>query len=586
MPFDPPHPFNIYDYFLGDRVAGDAAERRALLTDERSWTYAELHETAGRMASLLEGRGVEPGDRVLLALPDGPTYVSTLFGILRLGGVVVMVNPHLPVEQIRYFYDYTTPSAALIDTEVLEAFAEAAEQADHAPPLIEADTEAFTAELAGADPDAEVFPSGADDPAVFLFSGGTTGQPKAVVQTHRSFANTTELYGKGVLAMGPGDVTLSVPKLYFGYATGSNLFFPFSVGATAALFPERCTAATLFEKIEAFRPTVLVNVPTMVNKLLSHENAGDRDLASLRLATSAGEALPVELHRRWDEAFGVPLLDGLGTAEMWHIFISNRPDDVRPGTLGRVVDGFEVRACAADGEEVEPGEVGTMRVRGDSLALGYWRNPEKTREAFRDGWYVSGDMISIDEDGYGTYAGRADDMRKVSGKWLSPKELENCLLDHDAEGRGVFTGGRVRREGDRWRGALGAWTSTGERVGRVGESLPTRGLFSVLGISSGAHSLNGRLGIANGDAGSESFLGLTYVRTVGSNLLGFGAASGPALPEYVGRHGEHVELFVRRSLWGAVHLTSSIQWLSRAFVPIGAVDGGIWILGFRVSATM
>jgi acyl-coenzyme A synthetase/AMP-(fatty) acid ligase len=170
----------------------------------------------------------------------------------------------------------------------------------------------------------------------------------------------------------------------------------------------------------------------MVNNLVSHERAAEHDLSCLRLATSAGEALPVELHRRWAERFAVPLLDGLGTAEMWHIFISNRPDDVRPGTLGRIVEGFEVLACDSDGVEVERGDVGVMRVRGDSLARGYWNDEEKTQAAFRDGWFVSGDMISVDPDGYVTYGGRADDMLKVSGKWLSPKELENCLLEHGA----------------------------------------------------------------------------------------------------------------------------------------------------------
>lgn len=443
MSFDPPHPFNVYDYFLGDRVAGTTGGRRAVLTDEGAWSYADVHERAGRMASLLVEAGVEPGDRVVIALPDGIEYVAALFGILRMGGVAVMVNPHLPEDQVRYFYEYTTPVAALVHQDVASTFEAAAEDAEHAPVRMVVGTDDFGRRLESAGGGADVYPSGADDPAIFLFSGGTTGHPKAVVQTHRSFANTTRLYGKGVLGMGPDDITLSVPKLYFGYATGSNLFFPFSVGATSALFPQRCTAETLFEKIEAFRPTVLVNVPTMVNKLVSHESASKRDLSSLRLATSAGEALPVDLHRRWNETFGVPLLDGLGTAEMWHIFITNRPDDVRPGTLGRPVEGFEVRACDDEGEPVPPGDVGIMRVRGDSLALGYWRNEEKTREAFRDGWYVSGDMIRIDEDGYVTYAGRADDMLKVSGKWLSPGELENCLLQHDAVREAAVVGART-----------------------------------------------------------------------------------------------------------------------------------------------
>lgn len=443
MTFKPGSTFNVYDFFLGDRIREGRADRRALLTDEGPRSYGEVHADAGRFAGLLNEAGVLPGDRVLIALPDGVDYVGALFGVLRAGAVVVMVNPHLPPDQIAYFFDYTTPKIALVDPEVLGAFEEAARSAQHAPALVPVGGDAFRERLAACPSNAAVHPTRPDDPAVFLFSGGTTGHPKAVVQTHRSFANTTELYGKGVLGVREDDVTLSVPKLFFGYATGSNLFFPFSVGAASALFPERCTAETLFEKIRVFRPTILVNVPTMVNNLVTHEDAATQDLSSLRLATSAGEALPAELHRRWDELFGVPLLDGLGTAEMWHIFISNRPDDVRPGTLGTVVDGFEVRACDPSGDDVPPGEVGIMRVRGDSLALGYWQDEEKTAAAFQDGWYVSGDMISIDRDGTVTYGGRADDMLKVSGKWLSPKELENCLLEHDAVREAAVVGLRT-----------------------------------------------------------------------------------------------------------------------------------------------
>lgn len=439
-----PEQLNAFDFFLGDRIEDGLGDRRALLTDEGETTYRQVFESSGRYANLLLAEGVRPGDRVLIALPDGEPYVAAFFGILRMGGVVVMLNPHLNHEQIRYFFEYTTPAAALVDTTVADAFSEAlksrvpdqAFDANGGTPrparIIEVGGAGFADRLAGVSADAAVHPAARDDAAVFLFSGGTTGHPKAVVQTHGSFANTTVLYGQRVLEMGPDDITLSVPKLYFGYATGSNLLFPFSVGATVALFPDRCTSDTLFSKIEAFRPTVLINVPTMVNNLISDESAAERDLSSLRIATSAGEALPVELHRRWNDLFGVPLLDGLGTAEMWHIFISNRPDDVRPGTLGRVVEGFEVRSCAADGSVVAPGEVGVMHVRGDSLASGYWKDEQKTAQAFRDGWYVSSDMISIDEEGYVTYGGRADDMLKVSGKWLSPKELENCLLEHDA----------------------------------------------------------------------------------------------------------------------------------------------------------
>ena len=252
------------------------------------------------------------------------------------------------------------------------------------------------------------------------------------MQTHRSFANTTELYAKAALHYSENDITLSVPKLFFGYATGSNLFFPFSVGGSTVLFPEHPTSAVLFEQIRRHRPTILINVPTMINKMVSHPEAADQDLSSLRFATSAGEALPVPLYHQWREIFGVELLDGLGTAEMWHVFISNLPGAVRPGTLGQPVTGFEVRVCDDKGREVETGEVGRLWVRGDSRALCYWQNMEKTAEALRGEWFVGGDLVRQDEDGYMTYCGRSDDVLKVAGKWLAPQEVESCLKQHPA----------------------------------------------------------------------------------------------------------------------------------------------------------
>jgi len=430
--FSPPVPFNIFDYFLGDRLREGHGTRRAIVWDGGSMTYAQVHEASGRYASVLLEEGVRPEERVIVALPDGPAFVTAFFGILRAGAVVVMVNPDLRADQIRAFYDYTRARTVFVGADSADAFREATRGAAHAPSLLEVDGPAFSTRLEAASPDAATFPSHPDDAAIWLFSGGTTGLPKAVVQPHRSYANTTECYGKGVLGIGPDDVTLSVPKLFFGYATGINLLFPFSVGATAALFPERCTAETLFEKIETFRPTLLVNVPTMVNHLVSDPTAHERDLSSLRLATSAGEALPVDLHRRWDDLFGVPLLDGLGTAEMWHVFLSNRPGDVRPGTLGRAVPGFEVQARSEEGVEVPRGSVGRLWVRGASRAIAYWQRMDETLRAFHGEWYASSDMIRMDADGYVTYEGRADDMLKVGGKWLSPKALEDCLQEHPA----------------------------------------------------------------------------------------------------------------------------------------------------------
>lgn len=463
--FHPPDVFNISEYFLGDRIREGHGDRPAILTDDGEHTYAEIEARANRFGNLLKRAGVRPEERVLIALPDGPDFAAALFGTMRLGAVAVMLNPHLKPDEIDYFFRYTRGVALFVSPDRAPFFAEVSrrkpdedeasgptDDAD-APPSVPWDEavraprdtfvvggDAFEERLEIMSEELAPFPAHPDDPALWLFSGGTTGRPKAVVQTHASFANTTECYGKGVLGMGPEDVTLSVPKLFFGYATGSNLFFPFSVGASAALFPDRCTPEVMFEKIEKFRPTVLINVPTMINQMLARPDATERDLSSLRLATSAGEALPAELYRRWDEAYGVDLLDGLGTAEMWHVFLSNRPGDVHPGTLGKVVPGFEVRVCDDAGAELPHGEVGWLWVRGRSRAQAYWQQSAKSAEAFRGEWYVSGDMVVCDDSGVFTYCGRGDDMLKVKGKWLSPKEVENCLLQHDDVGEAAVVG--------------------------------------------------------------------------------------------------------------------------------------------------
>ena len=432
MVFNPPERFNIADYFLTARLAEGLGARPALLTDQGTSSYAEVDQLASRFAHLLRDAGVDPEQRVIIALPDGPAFVGALFGILKIGAVVVMVNPQLSPEQISYFYDYTRATAALVAGPASQAFVERAAGARYLKSVIRVDAPETQRRLTAAPAVIEAFPTHRDDAAIWLFSGGTTGLPKAVLQAHRSYANTTECYAKGVLGYRADDVTLSVPKLFFGYAMGANLFFPFAVGARAILFEEPATPEALFARIARHRPTVLVNVPTMVNRMVSHPDAPRQDLSSLRFATSAGEALPVELYHRWKNAFHVELLDGLGTAEMWHIFLTNRVGAVRPGTLGQVVPGFEVKVADDGGAEVPAGDVGLLWVRGGSQALGYWQQQEKSLRTFRGDWVVCGDLVSRDADGYFTHHGRADEMLKVSGKWLSPQEVESCLLQHPA----------------------------------------------------------------------------------------------------------------------------------------------------------
>jgi benzoate-CoA ligase family protein len=419
---DWPVNLNAYEFFLGERLAEGRGEKTALRLDEGSLDYDAVAGLTAGFESALAGAGVRRGDRVLIVMPDTPGFVASLFATMRMGAVVVMLNPGLTHAAMGSIVDSSKAAAAVVHPSYLSHF--------------EAGSGHLKLELVdpeGVSPgDFERPPAatGPEDPAIWLFSGGTTGLPKAVVQTHRSLVNTTRLYGQGSLGLAEDDITISVPKLYFGYATGTNLLFPCSVGASAVLFDDPPTPEALFDRIERHRPTVLVNVPSAINQMLSAPDAASRDLSSLRLATSAGEALPETLYRRWKETFGVELLDGLGTAEMWHIFITNTIGDVVPGTLGRVVPGFEIKACDDDGEEVPSGEVGRLWVRGESLGLGYHELPEQTEDAFRGEWFVGGDLVSIDEQGYVTHRGRGDDALKVKGKWFRPQEVESILLDH------------------------------------------------------------------------------------------------------------------------------------------------------------
>jgi benzoate-CoA ligase family protein len=282
-----------------------------------------------------------------------------------------------------------------------------------------------------------------DEPAIWLFTSGSTGEPKANVHSHRDFAFNTEVYAKRTVGYAAGDVTVSVPRLYFGYATGTNLMFPFAVGATAALYSERPTPESLARAIELYRPTVVTNVPTMLGKLLDYDQAlrdagkPGLDLSSVRFSLSAGEALPEPLLRRWLDRFGSDVYDGIGSAEMFHIYASNRPGDVKPGSLGKAVEGYELRILPEEAEgpgaaPVPPGEIGVLWVKGDSVSHGYWLDRSKSWRVFHGHWCRTGDLFRIDEEGYLYFAGRADELLKVSGLWVSPVEVEQCLMKHEA----------------------------------------------------------------------------------------------------------------------------------------------------------
>ncbi|HEY2512932.1 MAG TPA: benzoate-CoA ligase family protein [Polyangiaceae bacterium] len=462
-----PDDFNLADYYLFDRIAEGLGSKAAVRYGAREYTYELVAQRARAFASLLAARGVRRGERVLIVLPDAPPFAWVFFGTLARGAVVAMGNPDSQIAQVEYLVGYTRATAVVTIPRVAAALREGiattgvghelqhiwvvpetATGDDPESPVEVPDVPGsppasdLAADLASA-PLWQKVPIHRDEPSIWLFTSGSTGEPKANVHTHRDFAFNTEVYAKRTVGYRKGDVTVSVPRLFFGYATGTNLMFPFAVGATAALFSERPTPETVAAAITRYRPTVVTNVPTMLGKLLDHDEAlrakGDKslDLSSIRFSLSAGEALPGPLLRRWLERFGSDVYDGIGSAEMFHIYASNRPGDVKVGSLGKVVEGYELRVLPEEAEgpgaaPCAPGEIGVLWVKGDSVSQGYWLDRDKSWKTFHGHWCRTGDLFKVDEAGYLYFAGRADELLKVSGLWVAPVEVEECLMLHEA----------------------------------------------------------------------------------------------------------------------------------------------------------
>jgi benzoate-CoA ligase len=435
-----PERFNLCTYYLDRNLDEGRGAKVALIAGKERRTYSEVAARTRKLTAVLRRSGVRPEERVLIVLPDRFEFAECFFAVLRVGGVFAMVNPLLKREEFAYYLAYSKARVALVHTDVLPEFGPAAEQARLLKQVFVVGGDAggfarYEEAMAGESDGSkygECEPTGPDDLAGWLFTSGSTGKPKACVHTHADFAWNTETYALGIVKYAEGDRCLSVPKLFFGYATGTNLMFPFRVGATSVLFEGRSTADELFDQIAAHRPTLLTSVPTMINAMLRSPRMENADLRSLRVCLSAGEALPPRLYTEWKERTGVEILDGIGSAEMFHIYVSNRFGDVRPGSLGQIVPGYEAIVVGEDGREVPAGEPGLLRVRGGSTALCYWADKAKSRATFQGEWCTSADLFRRDAEGYYYYEGRADDLLKVSGIFTSPLEIENALLEHAA----------------------------------------------------------------------------------------------------------------------------------------------------------
>ncbi|MCZ2104703.1 MAG: benzoate-CoA ligase family protein [Burkholderiales bacterium] len=439
----PPAIFNFAAHLL--QANAGRAGTAAFIDDTESVSYGELDRRVRQCAAGLRALGVKREERVLLAMLDVTDWPVAFLGAIYAGAVPVAVNTLLPADDYAYMLEHSRSQVVLTSGSLLPTIKGALVKADHevqrvvvSRPVAPLDFGelAFDAFLAAQAPLPHPAATHADDPAFWLYSSGSTGRPKGAVHSHANPYWTVELYGKRILGLTESDVCFSAAKLFFAYGLGNALTFPMGAGATTLLMAERPTPDAVFKRLTGgvggVKPTVFYGAPTGFAGMLASPRLPARGQVALRLVSSAGEALPADLGERFTEHFGVRIVDGIGSTEMLHIFLSNRPDDVRYGTTGWPVPGYEVELRDADGALVPDGELGDLYIRGPSAALMYWGNREKSRDTFQGPWTKSGDKYVRNPDGTYTYGGRSDDMLKVSGIYVSPFEVEATLVQHPA----------------------------------------------------------------------------------------------------------------------------------------------------------
>jgi len=435
---DIPRGFNLASYFVDRNVEEGRGGHTALIGPGGATTYAELATLTNRSGNVLGEVGVRAEERVLLVLADSVEFVALWYGAQKIGAVTAEAYTFLQPKDYAYYLDYTRASVVVADATTLERVREAAVSSRWlrrvlvvgADVELQAGEAPFDALAADAPDELEPAPTTRDDIAIWKFTTGSTGLPKAAVHPAHSALLSFDWYARGVLDLREEDVVLPVPKLFFGYARDLTALYPFGVGAAGIVFPERTTPERIFELVAQHRPSILVQVPTMMAAMTAHPEAARQDLSCLRLCTSAGEALPRELYERWRAAFGVEVLDGIGSSEAYHIYISNRPGRVRPGSVGEVVPGYSARVLDEQRLEVPDGEVGTLWIEGDTAALLYWNEHEKTKQTFQGDLVNTGDLFVRDSEGFYWYRGRSDELIKVGGIWVAPAEIEHCLITH------------------------------------------------------------------------------------------------------------------------------------------------------------
>jgi benzoate-CoA ligase len=444
-----PTEFNVATYFVDRNVAEGRGNNTAIECGDQRITYRQVLDNVNRFGNALRRElDVRIEERVLLLLLDCPEYVYSFFGAIKVGAIPIPTSTLFKPADYEYLLNDSRARVIVISEALLPQFqAIPRERLRYLRDVVvvgtaPAGTSNFDDLIAQQSTDLEPEPTSKDDAAFWLYSSGSTGAPKGCVHLHHDMVFCTELYARGVLDITERDRCFSVAKLFFAYGLGNALFFPFGVGATTILFAGPPTPANVFEMVGKYRPTLFFSVPTNYAMLLAGSNETECDFSSVRWGVSAGEALPPAVFERFRTRFGVTILDGIGSTEIGHIFISNQPDAIQPGSSGKPVVGYESKVVDDDDQPVAQGEIGNLLVRGDSTCAMYWNKHEKTKDTIEGHWIRTGDKYWQDADGFFWYAGRGDDMLKVGGIWVSPIEVENALIEHPS----VLEAGVVGRE--------------------------------------------------------------------------------------------------------------------------------------------
>jgi 4-hydroxybenzoate-CoA ligase len=441
--------FNATDYFLDRNIRQGRGHTVAVYTEFRNYTYNDIQKMTNKTANALRELGVRVGDRLLILLLDVPQFYAVFWGAIRIGAVPIPVNTMLTAEEYEYFLNDSRAKLLVMSEQLIPIIRQIKGNLPYLRDLIViSETEGvyipFRQKYRHAPSDINTEFTTKDDVGFWLYSSGSTGLPKGAIHSHYDMVAATEGFGRGVLGLTEHDIIFSAAPLFHAYGLGNACYLPFGVGASVILNSDVPRPEKVLDLIERFRPTVFFDIPTNYGEMLDYLEKQDKqkgtrpdpqdahEFSSVRVCISAGEALPPELYHRWKARFGLDILDGIGTSELLHIFICNRPGDVRPGSSGKPVPGYELKLIDEGGQEVPKGRIGTLLVKGGSAAQQYWRGREKTLSTMQGEWINTGDKYYEDADGYFWCAGRADDMLKVGDIWVSPVEVENCLMKHPA----------------------------------------------------------------------------------------------------------------------------------------------------------